>query len=232
VLVALPNMLKKFLIVTMLVVFCVVCAVLAPWQNWNFNITSLFGITPPEKFARLQVSSLAGEIEIVIDGEVRGSVGPEGSPLLIEDIKPGQRLVKLVRVGEKPEAYISFERLANFSSDIDTVIAYELGPSEQFSEGHVISAFKNYLKPDTTLLNVNTTPSDVKVSLDGAEIGRSPLQGITLDTTAVHKLRLEKQGYEPLEISLLPESPDERAKLVGYEINVEANLFLIPLKLD
>ncbi len=122
-------MLKKFVIVIIVVVLAVICAVAAPWQNWDISIFSFLGVAPPTKLARLQVTSLAGEIEILVDGQTKGSVGPEGSPFIIEDIEPGQRLVKLIRLTETTGAYTSFERLLNFNQDIDTVIDYELGPT-------------------------------------------------------------------------------------------------------
>jgi hypothetical protein len=175
---------------------------------------------------------LAGEVEIYIDGEKRGAVGPEGSPLGIEDIKPGQRTVKLMRKGTNANTYITFERLLQFYEDIDTVIAYELGPKEDFSEGHVITAYKSYVNDSQTKLNVTTKPTEVKVSLDGQDIGRSPLNGIQLDISKVHKLKFEKQGYEDVEINLLPEDAKARDKLKGYDINVEVNLFLIPIRVN
>jgi hypothetical protein len=55
---------------------------------------------------------------------------------------------------------------------------------------------------------------------------------VSLDRSTVHKLKLEKKGYEPQEISLLPEDETARGNLKGYDINVDANLFLIPIRTD
>lgn len=214
----------------MLIVFSLVCALVAPWQYLEHSPLELLGIKHPEKFARLQVTALAGDVQIWVDDELKGSVGPEGSPLLIEDIAPGQRLVKLIRKSENEKHYIRFERLTNFSADIDTVIAYELGPTNDFSGGHVISAFKNYADPNGTKLNITTVPGGAKVILNNKELGNAPLSGITLDTSVVNRLKLELLGYESIEMNLLSDDATQREKLKGYEINVEANLFLLPLR--
>jgi hypothetical protein len=176
------------------------------------------------------VSSLAGEIEITLDGEKKGSVGPEGSPFLIEDISPGKKLLTLTRVADDTDSYISIERLINFDPKVDTVIAYELGPTEEFSEGHIITAFKSYINKDKTKLNITSNVKGVDVYFDSRNIGQTPLNSIDLNINTVHKLKFEKKGYETLEISLLPEEEEERMKLAGYDINLEVNLFLIPIR--
>ncbi len=224
-------MLKKFVVVIIIVVLAVICAVAAPWQNWNITIFSFLGLAPPTQLARLQVTSLAGELEILVDGQTKGSVGPEGSPFIIEDIEPGQRLVKLVRVSETDGAYTAFERLLNFNQDIDTVIAYELGPTEEFSEGTVITAFRSFSNDQRTTLNIETSPGDVKASLNGQDIGLTNLEGIEIDISNIARIKLEKQGYETIELNLLPEDSAQREKLKGYEIQLEANLFLIPIRI-
>ena len=215
-----------------MIVLIIACALWSPWQYLHFNPLSIFGINPPAKLARLEVSSLAGEIEITIDGEKKGSVGPEGSPFLIEDVNPGQRLVKLVRKSSNTHSYITFEKLLNFASDIDTVIAYELGPTVEFSQGHVITAYKSYIHPTTTDLNITTMPPNTEAFLDGQDIGATPLTNISLDLKSVHTLKLTKTGYETVQINILPNTPDGRAKLLGYEINVNTDLFLIPIRVD
>jgi len=221
---------KKLLTITIIIIALLGCAVWSPWKSIGLDWYKLVGLEAPVKFARLQITSLAGELEIYVDGESKGSVGPEGSPFLVEDITPGQRLVKLVRRSDNAKNYIQFERLVNFSSDVDTVIAYELGPNQEFSEGHIITAFKNYANQDLTRLNVTMGQEDVLVTLDNNSIGKAPIQSLPLDNSSVHKLKLEKAGYEPLEISLLPQDEADRRKLTGYDITVEAFLFLQPLR--
>jgi hypothetical protein len=223
---------KKVIIIIFFVILTLVCAIWSPWQYWDISIAQLVGVEDPPEFARLQVSSLAGEIEIFIDDESQGTVGPEGSPFIIEDVKPGKRLLKLERVSENQDAYIKFERLIEFFNEVDVVIAYELGPNEDFSEGSFISAFKNVVNRDSTKLNIYTEPSEVRINLDGRYIGESPIEGVDLDLAGVHELKLDKKGYEPQTISLLPEDEENRSKLKGFDINVEANLFLIPIRIE
>lgn len=223
-------MAKKILVLIIFIVLTLLCAVWSPWSYWDISLASLVGVDKPPEFARLQVSSLAGEVEIFIDNESIGSVGPEGSPFLIEDVRPGKRLVRIERLGQGE--YIKLERLIDFYPEVDTVIAYELGPNQQFSEGHFITAFKNAVNRDKVKLNVYTQPEGVEVSLDGRAIGQAPLENLELDTATVHKLRLSKKGYESQEISILPEDDEGRKALHGFDINVEANLFLLPLKVE
>jgi hypothetical protein len=225
-------MLKKIALIVVFVIITLSCALWSPWQYWNFSIAELVGVEKPREFGRLQVSSLAGEVEIFVDNESRGTVGPEGSPFLIEDVEPGKRLIRLERVSDHSEAYINFERLIEFYKGTDVVVAYELGPNEEFSEGNLISAFKNVVNGDKAKLNVYTKPEKVRVTLDGSFIGETPIEAKDLDLNGVHKLKLEKTGYEPQEISLLPEEEEGRANLKGFDLNVEANLFLIPIRTE
>jgi hypothetical protein len=223
---------KKLTFLIALIVLTFACALWSPWYYWQFSLADLIGVERPPEFARLQVTSIAGEVEIFVDDESRGTVGPEGSPFVIEDVKPGKRLIRLERISDSPGVYIEFERLIEFYPELDTVIAYELGPSTEFSEGHLISAFENVVNRERTKLNVYTEQEGVTVSLDGREIGTTPINSIELDTSTVHRLSLEKRGYETLEISLLPEDDEQRERLKGFDINVEANLFLLPLRVE
>lgn len=223
-------MAKKLLVLIIFIVLTLLCALWSPWNYWDISIAQLAGVQKPPEFARLQVSSLAGEVEIYVDDESYGSVGPEGSPFLIEDIKPGKRLVRLERRGDGK--YINLERLIDFYTEVDTVIAYELGPNTQFSEGHFITAFKNAVNRDKVKLNVFSEPNGSTVFLDGKELGKTPLENIELDITKVHQLQLKKDGYEPQSVSLLPGDEEDRKSLKGFDINVEARLFLLPLRVD
>jgi hypothetical protein len=128
--------------------------------------------------------------------------------------------------------YISLERMLNFTSESNTVIAYELGPNQQFSKGQTITAFRSYTNQDSTSLNVDTTPEGTRVYLDDVLIGETPINGYDLDINRTHNLRLEKKGYEDLEMRLLPDEQEARDKLVGYDMLVEASLFLIPIEVN
>lgn len=225
-------MLKKVLIIISCLLILILCALWSPWKSLNISLGSILGIEPPQTFARLQLSSLGGELEVSIDGEKKGSVGPEGSPFLIEDIQPGRRVVKLSRVASGNAEYAVLERVLDFSAEVDTVIAYEIGPNQNFSEGHIITAKKNFLAPNDTVLSVETQPDEVEILLNGNSIGMSSLSGIKLNLEGENKLVLRKPGYEEMQISLLPEDTAARNKLIGYEILVEANLFLLPIRIE
>lgn len=225
-------MFKKILILVSCLLILTFCALWSPWKSLNISLGSIFGIEPQTDFAQLYLSSLGGELEVSVDGEKKGSVGPEGSPFLIEDIEPGRRVVKLARVPNGNAEYISIEKVLDFSSDVDTVIAYEIGPSLNFSEGHIITARKNFLSPNATTLNVVTQPNEVEVLLNGNSLGQSPVNNVSLNLGGENRLLLRKPGYEEMQITLLTEDAAEREKLVGYEIFVEANLFLLPIRVE
>jgi len=224
-------MAKKLVIIAIVLLVLVGCGLWSPWQQWNISLGSVFGVDKPKDFARLQVSALEGEIKILVDGEEKGKVGPDGSPFVIEDIEPGKRTVRLERQADSPAEYLVFERVLDFSTEVDTVVAYELGPNSYFSAGHIITATKNYISASTKL-NLVSVPIGAEVSLNGLNLGLTPLSNLELDISEVSKLSLRKAGYEDMEVSLLPENAEDRKQLKGYDINVEADLFLLPITLE
>lgn len=208
------------------------CAVWSPWNNWDINLSVIFGVQPPPEVAGLQVTSLAGEMIVKVDGENKGTVSPESSPLAIPGIKPGEHEISLQRKSSVNKAYWEFNRLLEFHSGVDIVVAYELGPTQKFSEGHIIKPTPSSRRDDTTLLNITTSPPNSQVQLDGASIGDSPVESYELGINDQHKLAINKDGYDTQEFVLLPDTQVDRDKLNGYDINVEANLFLQPLKVN
>ncbi|MFW5702937.1 MAG: PEGA domain-containing protein [Candidatus Dojkabacteria bacterium] len=225
-------MLRKFGVVLSMVLISVLCAVWSPWHYWNISLPKIFGVEAPVALARVQVSSLGGELQVYINGEERGIIGPESSPFTIEDAKPGQNTIRLTRSSEVEGAYVEYEQVIELYEEVETVIAYELGPTYNFSQGHVISAFRNAAIGDKTMLNVYSEPTGVAVKLGEERIGTTPLENIEVDRSSAQTLTLEKRGYEPQTISILPSEENQREKLKGFDINVDANMFLIPIELN
>lgn len=221
-------MAKPFrIIVIILIAF--LCALWSPWTSWNISFARLLGIEPPPQIGGLQVTSLAGEMEVFIDGISQGKTTPENSPLIIPAIEPGERQIRLQRISSVDDAYWEFNKLIKFESGVDVVISYELGPSENFSEGHVIYTTKTPDKVDGLRLNLVTNVTDAVVKIDDIDVGLTPLVSQVITKDKQHTLLISKNGYEPQEFKLLPESQEDRDKVSGFNLNVIVDLFLQPI---
>lgn len=202
----------------------------SPWRNIDIQISEIFGVESPEEVSGLQVISTSGEVELFFEGESQGTTNPESGPIIVSPISPGEKLVRIVR-NSAPEGYYEFNRIINFVSGIDVVVSYELGPDLIFSEGSVITA-KEQLDEDYNLL-VTANISDYEISLDGVSSRSIENQfSSTISLERQHELRVEKNGYEPIELTLLPEDQEFRDKLNGFVINVDLNLLLQPVEVE
>jgi hypothetical protein len=206
-------------------------ALWSPWLHWQINLAQLFGVTPPPEVGGLQVSSLAGEIKVYLNGsaEPEGVVTPESSPLIVPGIVPGEHQVRLVRSSEVADAYWEFNRLIDFYAGIDVVMAYELGPTQDFSAGHIIYAQPGSGSGDGVQINVSTGVDQVEVLLDDLTIGSTPVAGYSITANEQHRLKLSKEGYEDQEFLILPTDHAERSRLQGLTLKIEADMFLQPI---
>ncbi|MBL8014947.1 MAG: PEGA domain-containing protein [Candidatus Doudnabacteria bacterium] len=221
-------MAKSFRILILLLI-AVVCAVWSPWNYWNFSITRLFGIEPPPEIGGLQVTSLAGEVEVFVDGISQGKAVAEQAPLIIPAVEPGERQITLKRASTVIGAYWEFNRLVKFESGVDVIISYELGPSQDFSEGHVIFATKSADKFEGVKLNLDSPVAGAAVFLDDVEIGQTPLRAKSISIDKQHTIKVVAEGYETQEFKLLPEDQTNRDKISGFDLNVTVDLFLQPI---
>ncbi|MCA9379378.1 PEGA domain-containing protein [Candidatus Dojkabacteria bacterium] len=219
---------SRFTRLTILLLVGFLCALWSPWNSWNLSLPVLLGMEPAPEIGGLQVTSLAGDVVIYIDGFEMGQVA-SGESITISPIDPGERQIRLKRVSDVDNAYWEFNRLVKFESGIDVVIAYELGPTEEFSEGHVIYATKSPAVINGIKLNLDATVEGATVLLDGNEIGSTPLVSEVLSLDSQHTLKITKSGYEEQEFKLLPEDQADRDKVAGFNLNVTVNLFLQPL---
>jgi len=219
-------MLKKPVIIILIAIGLIVLAFWSPWSTFNFSFLNIFGISSVEKYATLKVKSLAGEIEVLIDGEYQDSVSFESDFLELTQIIPGEHLIELQRKGMDYRV----TRKINFEPGVDVVIAYEIGPTQEFSEGQILYTRKSFASEANTLIEIFATSEHIKVFLDGVLIGETPIKELTLDISVKHKLRFEKAGYDTMEIEVLPETQEERNKLKNLLLNLEVSLFTRPVK--
>lgn len=222
-------MLKKLFILTITIIFLAILAFWSPWQNWNLSWINLLGIESKEEFAGLKVISLAGDIDVYIDDEYQGTA-LDGNYLEVTPINPGEHFITLQRPSDTAQ-YTEIVRKVNFEPGIDVVIGYEIGPTEEFSEGHILGVRKSFISETGPFLEVFSTPENISVTIDGKYIGETPIKSLSIDANSKHTLKFEKDGYDSLEIEILPDEQEARDLLRDYILTLEINLFARPVNI-
>lgn len=223
----------RILLIALILVSCSLLALWSPWVGWKLDASKIFGVGNPDSISGLYLYSLSGTLELEIDGESMGSVSALDSPLIIDRIEPGQRLVSITRTSQNNSSYWSFSELIEFTTGTNVVISYNIGPTEEFSEGNII-----YTKP-----KVNTNTNELTISLDTNDalvfLDDTPVQEINANTfkdkislDSTHKLEISKPGFESFSFSVLPDTAVEREKLKDFDIFVNVRLLQIPVELE
>lgn len=225
---------KKLLVIILILAVCGLTALWSPWLNWNLNIGGLFGVERTKVFSGIQAYSLSGEVELFIDDQLLGTFDPETSPLVIDSIEAGEHLVSLKRISAVPNAYWEFSKLVTFETGAVTVTSFNLGPSEEFSEGHIIYPVEKIDQSAPTKVNIKANVSDFSVQIGNVEPQNVPDHTYTsnLSLGQQHKIIISKLGYERLEFVILPASQEERDKLQHYNLNVDVQLMLQPVNVE
>lgn len=223
---------RKLLKIFSLIAVLILLAFWSPWQSWDFHWSNVLGIDSKRTFSSLKVKSFAGEMEVFVDNESVGFVSDNDGFLDIFPIDPGEHTVRLVRPEDEGDFYYDFEKKLNFEEDVDVVVGYDLGPTDLFSEGHVLSARKSFTVGQNPTLDIVSPIKDVNVKINGSDVGRTPLRSIPMSTDSTHVLTFEKKGYDPLEIELFPEDPMSRDSLKDLVLTLEVNLFLKPVEVS
>lgn len=141
---------------------------------------------PGQKKAGLQVSINGGiKANVFIDGVNVGQ-----TPLTVDNLKPGTRVVKLVP--EAPDT-ASYETNMSFTSGNVTVVTWTFGKTLEESGGEIFELAKSS-KNGKNELSIVTNPDNIIVKLDGQSKGFSPL---ILDdiNEGVHSLTVTAPGY-------------------------------------
>ncbi len=225
-------MFKKIFTGLFVLVFLVLMAIWSPWEQWDFNFLKFIGVDNTEEYSSLKVKALEGQIEIYIDNELKGTADSLDADFSeITPINKGEHTVTIKRKSENTK-YFELSRKINFEPGFDVVVAYDLGPSEYFSEGHILYSRKNYSNEANPRLNILSTPENVEVSIDGVVVGTAPLKDIQLDINGQHVIKFVKPGFETLEITILPEKQEARDNLKNLTLTLEVNLFAQPLKVN
>jgi len=142
-----------------------------------------------QSYFNLDLTSAAADLDEAANALARASQMPEDLALL-SDLK---LLAGMIALASKPDAA---------ARDFDTVV--RLTPGRKLDvlkfPPHVIAALvdaeERFRLTPVTQVNVETTPVDVRVAIDGLVRGRTPLS-LGRIATGEHYYRLEKAGFAP-----------------------------------
>ena len=142
-----------------------------------------------QSYFNLDLPSAGAALEEAANALARASQMPEDLALL-SDLK---LLSGMIALASKPDAAVR---------DFDTVV--RLTPGRKLDTlkfpPHVIAALadaeERFRLTPVTQVNVETTPADVRVAIDGIVRGRTPLS-LGRIATGDHYYRLEKAGFAP-----------------------------------
>lgn len=223
---------RKFFWITIFFAALILLAFFSPWRQIRIDLAGLFGLEQQESTAGLVISSYAGRLNVFIDGLSVGVATAE-TPLVLPSIPPGDRLIRLERESEVTDAFTTYSKLLTLLPGSEGQISYELGPSTEFSGGHLIYvAGVQTNNRESLRLNVKSNVAEAQVFVNDTSIGETPLNAYQLPIGSQYKLELRKAGYESQAFTILPDSQEDRDKLGGFDLNVEVDLFLQPIRIQ
>jgi len=216
---------KKIGLCLIIIIILVIAAVILPWDKFSQKKNEI--LDGSNEYSSLKIYSLRGDMHIFIDGEERGVVHEEDSYFEVFPLQAGKHTVMLKRESSHEGFYKDFEREFVFEKGIDSVISWELGPTEDTSSGWLL-----YAKPSShdDMSRVRThflcTPENCGITIDGSELkeGEDSFD-LTLDSS--HIINVHQEGYQTLEFEVLSE--EKNAILSGYELFIEIVLYRLPI---
>lgn len=224
---------KRVLLIIFIIIFCAVLALWSPWLYLNFQFQNIFGVAKPDSFSGLQVYSLSGEMEVLIDNVVLGSVTPEDSPLVIDDVIPGEKLLTFRKKTDLDLDYWSYSKIISFEDGTSVIASYNLGPIEEFSEGNIIYATaKSNSNVNSLLLNLNIDNAILSYDNQQGEEIAGKTKSLQLDLNSQHQIKLSKAGFESLEFSLLPVTQEDRNKFLNFDLVIDVQLMYQPVTVE
>ncbi|MCS7317041.1 MAG: hypothetical protein NZZ41_01805 [Candidatus Dojkabacteria bacterium] len=220
----------------LIVISCVLVSVYSPWIYITFDLTNLFGIEKPEDISGLKVVTITGDIEVYVDNQRIGQVKQDDKRFTFDRIKTGLRLVKLKRISSnESNIYWEFNKLINFEKGVYVVIFVNLGPTKDFSEGHVIYPVRKKDINDPTYLHVifENVGGIVQINNEKPVLLENKKEYKTaISLEQQNKVYVEMIGSESQEFTVLPDSQEDRDKFKGYDIYVEVFMFNQPIQVN
>jgi hypothetical protein len=166
----------------------------------------------------LTVNSNNGKAEVFIGDKKYGD-----TPVSISDLQPGQYTVKLKRITENSDVYPERNIEVDLQKNTEAIINIEIGP-DNTNYGYVLyytqSPEKNSQKG---YLTVNSSLTETTAFLDSEYLNPLPINVQFLQPKS-YTLKVTKDGYQDLEVPI-----EVRG---GYNLNVNAYLFPIPIKIN
>lgn len=225
---------KKLTIFIVLLVLCVLLAIWSPWNSLRFTLSSLFGIKQATEVAGLQVISLSGDLSVLIDGDKVGEATSGEEAFIIDNVAPGDHLLTLEKISDIENAYWKFSKVVTFYKSTSVAASFNLGPTEEFSEGHLIYFTENPNPENKKNLVVSLNVENASLTLDGET--NLQFEGSILNTEISldkqHSVLISKAGYDDLQFNILPADQTDRDKLQGLILNIDAHLLLKPVELE
>lgn len=218
---------KKVGLCLIIAVLAVVAAIFAPWEGFTTLKNKLLGIG--ESYASLKVYSLGGDMKIFVDDEEKGTVREEDSYFEVFPIIAGEHEVKLVREATLEGFYPDFSRVIDFEKGFDTVISWEIGPSSDSSSGWILYAQQTSKKAGMTSLNLTCVPESCNILINGGTSEVAPISKMDLSLDRQYGFKASSDGYQDLEFQLFESDDESRAKLEGYELFLDVNLYKVPI---
>lgn len=230
---------KNLVLLLILLLGGIGLALWSPWLDVDISISDIFGVEEPDQIAGLQVFSLAGDLEVSIDGESKGTVSEDGASLIVDRIDPGTRLVTIERESTVLGAYWKFNKIIDFEEGKDVIISYNIGPEEEFSEGTVISSQQSNdtdtsdttITIRTSIENATVTINDVSYNL-GEDTDSETQISKQFPIDKQYSIVIEKDGFETLEFTLLPANQEDRNRFGGFEVIADVQLMYQPIDLN
>lgn len=219
---------RKIGLCFIIVIIAILAAVLFPGEKFELLKNRLLGIN--NNYSSLRVYSLGGDMNVYIDGEHKGIVYANESYYEVFPISVGEHEVSLAREATHEKFYKQFQRTIRFEKGFDTVVSWEIGPTEAASSGWILYAKKSSELSEKATLNILCEPSDCLIEINGEEEQSAPISQMELSLDNQHEFTTTKIGYQDLVAQILPEDSEERSRFKGYELYLYVNLYQFPLE--
>jgi hypothetical protein len=218
---------KKLVIILLSLIIAILLAIFFPWDIFDGLKDKLFDSSG--EVASLKVYSLGGDIKVFIDSEEKGIVKTEDAYLEIFPIETGIHEVKLSRVSKDESFYEPLQRSISFVKGFETIISWELGPTEESSSGWILYAQESENKLGYAKLDITCSNDPCDVLIDDERKLLTPIVSEELKLDKQHIFKVSKDGYQDLDFEVLSEESEDRQQLDGYELFLNVNLYEIPL---
>jgi len=220
---------KTKVITILIILILIALAVFSPWRNLNINLGGILGIKNSTETSTLEVSSLGGKLKVFLDDNEVGSTNFQDPKLEISPIIAGTHKLKLMR--DSDSIYPTYEKTILFAPGISSSISYELGLSEDLTNGWLIVPEKKVIKTASAETNITfrVLPEDAILSINGE---KKDSKVVKLDPNAKYDVRITKEGYLPLSFQILGFDESKIKMSSEYEYIVDVKLGSIPLKVE